>query len=448
MNGWYENVKWIGDYRFPLEHKGKDCREILNEWMSEYVDKIKNCSVLQKSDIEKIETFSMGLLGCYDLYLDSKFPEAYSNFNCQMNSVKNHLLYTELGMRNYGCNIIDSYYRIRFGEKNYNYKEMLHIPLKSRHNAPTNRFSAPGMPCSYLASEKTLCWYECGMPITFQVAKYDVDLVNTKGKKLLQLDVNPLQTVVLLRSKFCNNDLEKVVKDYIISVCYTLPLIAACSVVVENKGVNFIAEYVLPQMLMVWVKSTTEVAGIRYNSDVKNELARNWHAYNIAVPVRNEGADDGYCRYLTSLFKNDMNENSKTIEIKKYILSNGKQIEALEGFYYKVNLIRQLHKTNDPKQDIIDIDVVGKITDFTQNLLVLLNQVKKEDTNLTYAIVLTVSNLSNWGELIKNSIADVSPMVNDIRKEFSDLVLQLVKELSGKLSYIQDGEDVLWMPTK
>jgi len=39
-------------------------------------------------------------------------------------------------------------------------------------------------------------------------------------------------------------------------------------------------------------------------------------------------------------------------------------------------------------------------------------------------------------------------MVNDIRKEFSDLVLQLVKELSGKLSYIQDGEDVLWMPTK
>lgn len=440
MKNWYEDIKWIGNYRFPLEHKGKGYREIFNEWISEYIDKVKSCSVLQKSDIDKIEAFSMGLLRCYDLYLDSKISEAYDKFDCLMNSVKDLLFYVNVGQKNYGFSTMDRYYRIRAGEKNYSYKEMLHIPLKSRCFASINRFSVPGMPCSYLASELTLCWYECGMPLTFQMAKYDIDLDNAKGKNLLRLDINPLEIIRSIRHQFYHNASECDVKKYITSVCYTLPLLAACSVIVENKGVNFIAEYVLPQMLMVWIKSKTDIAGIRYNSAAKNELARNWNEYNVAIPVRDDNAD-GYCEYLTSLFRNDMREMSKTIEINKYIFSNMEQIEMVREFYYKVNLTRQLHKTSDPKQDIADIDALGKISYFTQNLLILLEQLKNEDVDLTYAMVMTISNLYTWGELIENSIRSVSPEVDDMKQEFANIVITFVQELSSKFRNIRDGEN-------
>lgn len=440
MKSWYENIEWIGDYRFPLEHNGKDCREILTEWMSDYVGRIQNCSILQKDDITRIETFSRGLIECYDLYLNSKFPEAYSTFNCLMDSVKDFLLYVDIGKKDYRCNMIDSYYRIIPDKETHNYQYMLHIPLKKRCLASTNRFSIPGMPCSYLASELTLCWYECGMPVTFQMAKYDINLDTANGKELLQLDINPLQTAVSLRSQFYNNNSEDDVKEYIKSVCYTFPLVAACSVVVENKNVKFIEEYVLPQMLMAWIKSTTKVAGIRYNSDVKNTLARNWNAYNIAIPVRDNNANDGYCRYLTSLFENGMNERSKTIEIKKYVLNNNKQIELIEGFYYRVDRKRKHLKTNELNQDLVDVDALRKIVDFTQNLLVLLEQLEKEEVNLTYAMVMTISNLWTWGELVKNSIGAVSHEVDDIKKEFADIVLKFAKELENRFSYIQYGE--------
>lgn len=435
METWDENIKWISEYRFPLQHKGKDYREVLSEWLSEYVEKVQDCSILQRSDIGKIKDFSMGLLECYDLYLNTKFLEAYSKFNCLMDSVKDFLLCIDIGKRRYDCDIMDSYYRIRLYEKSYSYQQMLHIPLKERHIASTNRFSAPGMPCSYLASETTLCWYECGMPVTFQVAKYDVDLDNAKEKKLLQLDINPLQIVKILRHSCLNHDL-----DYATSVCYTLPLVAACSVVVENKSAKFIKEYILPQMLMVWIKSETDIAGIRYNSDVENELARNWNAYNIAIPVRNDCAD-GYCGYLTSIFRNDMNQKSQTINIKKRIIDSTDQIEQIIKFYYKVNQTRQLHKTNNLEKDIDDVDLLKKLTDFTLNLLVILEQLKKENTNLTYATALTVSNLWTWGELIKDSSGSVSPEIDIMYREFIDIVLRFSKKLSRILDYIQEGED-------
>lgn len=318
---------------------------------------------------------------------------------------------------------------------------MLHIPLKKRCLASTNRFSIPGMPCSYLASELTLCWYECGMPVTFQMAKYDINLDTANGKELLQLDINPLQTAVSLRSQFYNNNSEDDVKEYIKSVCYTFPLVAACSVVVENKNVKFIEEYVLPQMLMAWIKSTTKVAGIRYNSDVKNELARNWYDYNIALPVRDDIAD-GYCGYLTSLFKNSMTETSKTINMNVFTTDTfSTKIKSIEDFYYKVYWEQKHLKSNNLKQDLIDVDALGKIVDFTQNLLVLLGKLKKEDTNWTYATVLTIFNLSSWGRLIEERVEKVSPEVADTKREFVNLVLKFVEELSSRFRFIQYGEN-------
>ena len=441
MKSWYENIEWIGDYRFPLEHNGKDCREILTEWMSDYVGRIQNCSILQKDDIARIETFSRGLIECYDLYLNSKFPEAYSTFNCLMDSVKDFLLYVDIGKKDYRCNMIDSYYRIIPDKETHNYQYMLHIPLKKRYVASTNRFSIPGMPCSYLASELTLCWYECGMPVTFQMAKYDINLDTANGKELLRLDINPLQTAISLRSQFYNNISEEDVKEYIKSVCYTFPLVAACSVVVENKDVKFIEEYVLPQMLMAWIKSTTKVAGIRYNSDVKNELARNWCDYNIALPVRDDIAD-GYCGYLTSLFKNSMTETSETINMNVFTTDAfSTKIKSIEDFYYKVYWEQKHLKSNNLKQDLVDVDALGKIVDFTQNLLVLLGELKKEDTNWAYATVLTILNLSSWGKLIEERVEKVSPEVADMKREFVNLVLKFVEELSSRFRFIQYGEN-------
>ena len=112
------------------------------------------------------------------------------------------------------------------------------------------------------------------MPDVYQLATFNA---KERTKKLMRLDINPLD----IRSRICDErpDVEKKATE----LCYILPLMAACSVVAMNKGMAFEEAYIIPQMLMAWIKTCTDYVGVRYRSDADNVFVQDYGGYNIAI---------------------------------------------------------------------------------------------------------------------------------------------------------------------
>lgn len=51
-----------------------------------------------------------------------------------------------------------------------------------------------------------------------------------------------------------------------LNILYVYPLRAACSVIAEHPNAKYIEEYILPQLLLLWVRNENDFDGIRYLS--------------------------------------------------------------------------------------------------------------------------------------------------------------------------------------
>ena len=84
----------------------------------------------------------------------------------------------------------------------------------------------------------------------------------------------------------------------------TWPLMAACSIRVKNSDNVFKPEYIIPQLLLQWVRSNKEIDGIRYWSTHVEKRPINFNAelYNLVLPVK-ESKENGVCSTLGNMFK-------------------------------------------------------------------------------------------------------------------------------------------------
>lgn len=86
----------------------------------------------------------------------------------------------------------------------------------------------------------------------------------------------------------------------------------------EDRGDKFVEEYVIPQMLMNWVRETNQYDGIRYKSSLNTTLVQGMGAINIGLPVK-KFRDDGLCENLTSKISvSDIGFFDVNEEFKKY----------------------------------------------------------------------------------------------------------------------------------
>ena len=201
--------------------------------------------------------------------------------------------------------------RIRKGDDPFDRKDLFHISCKNMGKASSQRYSRRNEPCLYLscfpeirlsANEMVLLsWQECNTPPLFYVSFFEAQ------EKLyyLHLAKNGISYLyeydhaVDLNKKL---DIEQAIKQYL----YTLPLRLACSIENCDKGNHNEATdevYLIPQMLMDWVKQCTSLHGIAYRSSLSNRNVKNNWSYNLAMPVRNPDDDDGYDIGLKQLFK-------------------------------------------------------------------------------------------------------------------------------------------------
>ena len=212
----------------------------------------------------------------------------------------------QLMQRYSGAYRIENYYRIRGIDEGNPFplerKELFHIPYNKNYLVGTERYSMPGHPCLYLASQPELCWFECGKPNKFAISKFDIPQSENEYMKFIDFSE---KLMPLMHSFFCwfhnENDTEQVRK-YLLKYICTYPLRAACSIVAEHPGSRFIEEYIIPQLLLHWVLNDKDFDGIRYESCNSSEVVKSMGGHNIVL-VTNIFDKDGYDINLRSKIK-------------------------------------------------------------------------------------------------------------------------------------------------
>ncbi|MBW4890192.1 RES family NAD+ phosphorylase [Mucilaginibacter sp. HMF5004] len=193
----------------------------------------------------------------------------------------------------------ENFYRIRCYKENFPIaiEDFFHIPFEKRGLVKTQRFSIPGFPSLYLGSSIYLCWEELNRPNIneFQAVR----VRNTSDLRIL--DLSPPNMYVRSDGLY----------DYLM----IWPLVMCCSVKVRNQDDTFKPEYIIPQLLLQWVREMSGIDGIAYQTthmDFRTTLSRG-DFINIVLPVK-DNKSRGLCDSLKEKFEMT---NSTSIQLSQ-----------------------------------------------------------------------------------------------------------------------------------
>jgi hypothetical protein len=212
----------------------------------------------------------------------------------------------------------------------YDRKRVFHTPYHLRSKISTNRYSIAGYPSLYLGTSLELCCEETrlnpyenfALASRFQIErnyKYNEVHIN-----VVELAVKPQDFFEELgdhqrygKRRRINPNLLKKNKDNYLS---WYPLIAACSYIRVNKKEPFAVEYVIPQLIMQWIREENAhfnkknikedrgynhfdaLIGIRYFSCASERASE--MGFNYVFPTSGTSWKDlPYCPILTNSFK-------------------------------------------------------------------------------------------------------------------------------------------------
>ncbi len=216
-----------------------------------------------------------------------------------------------------GASTIDSLYRFRSASKkglnlfryklknffsrsckgNYDHNQMFHIPLHLRNVVQTYRYSIPGVPCLYLATNLYTCWNELNQ---ISVTELEATKINVKAPvrffNMAYNHQNIKQNAMLLEHP-ANGYKNVTLMNFVEAWIALFPFIVSCSVRTRkyHGPTNFIHEYIVPQMLMQYISISKEIDGVRYLS-TKNISCKGGDAIKpfvcFAIPAKTDALND------------------------------------------------------------------------------------------------------------------------------------------------------------
>ena len=169
-------------------------------------------------------------------------------------------------------------FRIKAGEDSKEKKmQLFHIKKTLRNRVGAYRYSVAGSPCLYLASDRELAWFECGMPKQFSYCQMLIDEDNDNRLVLVDFSFRPVDvlssiTCWLLNARRQDKKDVDVYYKFLLRYIMIYPIAAACSVKVKDRNTKFVEEYVFPQLFMQWIRETDEFDGVRYKSSLNTNL--------------------------------------------------------------------------------------------------------------------------------------------------------------------------------
>ena len=235
-------------------------------------------------------------------------------------------------------------FRIKDGEDGKEKKiQLFHIKKTLRERVGAYRYSVAGSPCLYLASDRELAWFECGMPKQFSYCQMLIDEDNDSGLVLVDFSFRPVDvlssiTCWLLNARRRNTEVEAIY-NFLLRYIMVYPIAAACSVKVKDRNTKFVEEYVFPQLFMQWIRETDEFDGVRYKSSLNTNLVDGMGAINIALPVKEYRADGLDSRLTEKIAISDIGYLDVNSDFRRYndILEEIKEyISSMQMFINKV----------------------------------------------------------------------------------------------------------------
>jgi hypothetical protein len=294
---------------FNLPNTSHDCKyeTVFIDAMNEYLDLFDQLEdfEIHQENVRKVSATELGNMA-YDLssgiiqtlkeYYNGKPYEAFYEFKSLLDG-SNFVFNTEQ------LPISDSdLYRMRATDSKAAFKsnEIFHIPYHLKNKIETQRYSIPGFPSLYLSDSVYTCWAELKRPPIdeLHVSRFKL---NSNSYEVLQI---PHPKAII--DKYVKGDhiTEGIIGTGIDSLLMNFPLYLACSVGIKDPNDPFKVEYVIPQLLLQYVRQQNGLHGIKYfstNIDYNNPKIKG-SFNNYVFPVQNVSTE-GYCPELSGMFK-------------------------------------------------------------------------------------------------------------------------------------------------
>ncbi|OUB59733.1 hypothetical protein [Bacillus thuringiensis] len=275
---------------------------ILDTYQKE-LDKInhtipKKYNMLKPIALQSTKNFCIEILHSIDEYYKGFPAKAYYTFADGLNrNLKNSAFLTN--------NIIHTsqemlFYKMRIGTSHtFSNQEMLHIPFELRGIVGTNRYSIPGLPCVYLGSSPLSCWEELNKP---DLNTIQTSLFKSNNINYLDISMTPTDFVEELIRNYDAHP-QNIITHDIMAYVFLWPLIAACSIRVKNKNDTFKPEYIIPQLLLQFIRDSNDIDGVSYfSTKIDKYTSETSELYrNFAFPVQ-AVKDKGLCPILQEKF--------------------------------------------------------------------------------------------------------------------------------------------------
>lgn len=281
--------------------------------------------ILNKDEAAEISDICTGILDSINVYNDGLPHRSYLHFKKRMdilNKGRNRLvLFQKSNLTSrYVKNQNDplQLYRVRAVQENRTYKrvEIFHTPYHLREKVATCRYSISGFPSLYMGTSVALCVEESIQKSArlfigsrFQLNRSTRDNGNI-NIQVMDLSIKPQDFLKGVDAEgnalYNQEDGSDLARRYL----YWYPLIAACSFIRKSKSDPFSPEYIIPQLLMQWIREQykkpihhKELIGIRYFSCASRKSAE--LGFNYVFPVNGkseESLGNHYCSVLANAF--------------------------------------------------------------------------------------------------------------------------------------------------
>lgn len=206
--------------------------------------------------------------------------------------------------------------------KPYTRERVFHTPYNLRSKVSTSRYSIAGYPSLYLGTSLDLCCEEIHMnpyqnfalASMFKIER-TLEYTNT-NIRVIELSIKPqdFNNIGHDDERYGRRISPGLLEKENVRTTYLLwyPLIAACSYIRTNKKDPFAAEYIIPQLLMQWVRSEMgtnkdgeydQLIGIRYFSCASVKASDMGFNYVFPTSGQQKSAELPYCSVLARAFR-------------------------------------------------------------------------------------------------------------------------------------------------
>lgn len=323
----------------PIRWNGSDFASTLDNLFNHYITQIellsneKNYPNHIYVNIKDIKRVCGLLIRAVNHYLNGFPSKAYSSFERAM------LILMDKPLKIYQKSVMEQFensgapykndddlklFRVVSVDDNkpYSRARVFHTPYNLRSKVSTSRYSIAGYPSLYLGTTLALCCEEIhinphqnfALASVFKLEK-TLEYTNT-NIRVIELAVKPQD---FLNIEYGNESYgrrisKSLLENRSIRSAYLLwyPLIASCSYIRVNKNDPFAAEYIIPQLLMQWVRNEIgsnksdeydQLVGIRYFSCASKKASNMGFNYVFPTSGQQKSADLPYCSVLAKAFR-------------------------------------------------------------------------------------------------------------------------------------------------